>query len=75
MNGKDKCKLMTLIYTLQNCGVSNSMVKQYFDPSGDLRLHKKQNWQSFIDEHINLIDSRVGKKPEIRVKKHEYLTK
>jgi hypothetical protein len=75
MKTEDKIQLMKLIYSIQNMGVNNTMIKSYFDPTGELRLHNPKNWLRFIAEHINLIDESVGRKPEIKVKKHEYLTK
>lgn len=53
---------MKFVYAVQNMGVSNTMIRNYFDPTNELQLYKPKKWLRFISEHINLIDNKIVKK-------------
>jgi hypothetical protein len=62
MDKNKKMQLMKFVYAVQNMGVSNTMIRNYFDPTNELQLYKPKNWLRFISEHINLIDNKIVKK-------------
>jgi len=76
MDKKEIMQLMKFIYAVQNMGVSNTMVRQYFDPTNELHLHKAKNWLNFIAEHINIIKPKEQTETKrLYIKKYEYKTK
>jgi hypothetical protein len=50
MKTENKIKLMKFIYTIDNLGHYNAMLRKEFK-----KLNKKE-WRNFIDEHIKILD-------------------
>ncbi len=61
MDKNEKMQLMKFVYAVQNMGVSNTMIRNYFDPTNELQLYKPKNWLKFISEHINLMNNKAVK--------------
>lgn len=75
---KDKkpvLELMKFLYKIQTMGNGNSMVRRYFDETGELKLWKQKNWQKFIDGYVDILIGESDKLPNIRVKTYEFKTK
>ena len=58
-----KLELSKLVYILDNAGVYNSMIREYFNTSPlnskKLNLKDKKNWREFIQYYSDLLNTVI----------------
>lgn len=58
-----KLELSKLVYILDNAGVQNAMIREYFNTSPlnykELKLKDKKNWRKFIQYYSDLLNTII----------------